>query len=788
MAGVEEIVFAVRRMGDDPHYYANFGDTLEASNWPTYKPGGRLCRLHLSGGKLAVLLDDAEGGVRDPIVHYDGRTILFSYRKGKDPYFHLYTIQCDGAGLRQLTDGPYHDVEPTWLPDGGIMFVSTRCNRRVNCHTTQVAVLHRCEADGRNLHALSSNNEQDNTPWVLPTGQILYTRWEYVDRNQMAFHHLWTTTPDGQRHAAFFGNMHPDTVMIDAKPIPGSEKIIASFSPNHGIREHDGFLTIVDPRRGPDDLSAAKRITTDCGYRDPWAFSDKAFMAASGSRLVLVDDAGRTESLYVLPDADAWAGLTCHEPRPLVGRTREPIVAAANDWRQDTGRVILLDVYRGRRMDGVQRGEIKKLLVLETLPKPMNYTGGMEPLSYGGTFTLERILGTIPVEADGSAHAELPAARSLFFVALDANERSVKRMQSFMTLMPGETTTCAGCHEQRGATPPSGIGEAMAIRRPPSRLVPFAGIPDVIDYPRDIQPIFNRHCLSCHDDDKRQGRLTLSGDRGPIFSLSYYALTARGLISDGRNGDGNRPPRSIGSGASPLLAYLESSHYQVQLSATERRTVRLWIDSGAAYPGTYAALGTGSIGQFEIVNRSIRLDRSDTTWPSMIASMASLRRRCGACHSGDRSLPLSPSHVTGQGGWGTAFTGAPPWVALAPDDIRRRWSRHLFYDLSRPEKSLLLLAPLSKRAGGFESCGKPVFADTDDPDYRKVLAAIEDSKRELQRIKRFDMPGFRPRLEYVREMIRYGILSPSTANDAPIDVYATDRAYWQSLWHRPDNY
>jgi len=784
VAGIRQLVFAARPLGDDPHWYANFGDTLDASRWRTFLPGGRLCRLELDTGKVAVLVDDRDGGVRDPVVHYDGRRILFSYRKGKDPHFHLYEIRADGSGLRQLTDGPYDDVEPVWLPDGGILFVSTRCNRRVNCHTTQVAVLHRCDADGRNLRPLSSNNEHDNTPWVLPSGQILYTRWEYVDRNQMDFHHLWITTPDGLRQTVFYGNLHPGTTMIDAKPIPGSRKVVASFSPGHGIREHDGVITVVDPRAGPDDRGMARPVSGGGNYRDPWAFSEEAFLAASGPEIVLMDGAGRTQAIYRLPAADVAAGWQCHEPRPLCPRPLEPAIPAGTDWQCQTGRLVLVDVARGRNMAGVRRGEIKRLLVLETLPKPMNYSGGMEPLSYGGTFTLERILGTIPVEPDGSACAELPALRSLFFVALDENELSVKQMQSFLTVMPGETTTCVGCHEQRTETPPHRRGELAALRREPSRIEPIRDVPDVIDYPRDVQPILDRHCVRCHDCDKPDGGVVLSGDRGPIFSLSYYTMTARNLVVDGRNAQGNRSPRSIGSSASRLVKLSDGSHYDARPSELERRTLRLWIDSGAAYPGTYAALGTGMIGGFEILDRSIRLDRSDTEWPSVRASMEVLKRRCGGCHGPERPLPLSPSHIAGPGGWGDAFTGQPPWVPLAPNDVRRRWTRHLLYNLTRPEKSLVLLAPLFRKAGGLESCGRPVLADTADPDYQKVLRAIRDAKERLDQIKRFDMPGFRPRTEYVREMQRYGILPADLPEAAPIDVYATDRAYWRSLWHR----
>ena len=342
LAGVEEVVFAVRRLGEDPHWYANFGSTLDQSRWRTYFDGGRLCCFNLRTQQVRVLVDEPAGGIRDPQVDYRGETVLFSRRSAGSPYFHLYEIRLDGSAVRQLTDGPYHDVEPTYLPDGDILFVSTRCNRRVNCHTTEVAVLYRCDADGRNLRAVSSNNEHDNTPWVLPNGQVLYTRWEYVDRNQMAFHHLWVTSPDGARQTVFFGNMHPDTTMIDAKPVPGSQQVVASFSPGHGLREHDGVITLVDPRTGPDNAGAAVPLTTTAIYRDPWAFSPQAFMAATGGEIVLLNDVGIEQTLYRLPPEDLEAGLQCHEPRPVTARER------TGDGDQQRS----FHTYRNRRTDG----------------------------------------------------------------------------------------------------------------------------------------------------------------------------------------------------------------------------------------------------------------------------------------------------------------------------------------------------------------------------------------------------------------------------------------------------
>ena len=778
MNEVKKIVFAERRLGPDGHWYANFsyyGDidlpqgeyetVLHENEKVTYRDGTRLCLLDLTTREVSVLLDDPKGGIRDPVVHYDAEKILFAWRRNGVRHYHLYEIGVDGSGLRQITDGggDYDDIEPTYLPDGDILFISSRCRRWVNCWATQVATLHRCGPNGENVRELSSNNEQDNTPWVLPNGQILYTRWEYVDRSQIEFHHLWTMTPQGERQMVFFGNLHPQTTMIDAKPIPNSGRIIASFSPGHGIREHQGFVTIVDPRCGPDEQSSAKQISRDPAYRDPWAFSETAFMAARGAEIVLMDARGRTETLYTIPESERATGLECHEPRPIIRRKREPLVADITRSEPTTGRFLVTDVYRGRNMGGVQRGDIRKLLVLETLPQPVHFSGGMEPISLGGTFILERIVGTVPVEPDGSAFFEAPALRSFFFVALDEKDRSVKRMQSFTSLVPGETQTCIGCHEQRTDSPPIANAEQaipLAAKRPPDPITPVPGIPDVMDFPRDIQPILDRHCVECHGPDRRDAGVELCGDRGPMYSISYYTIMSRRLVADGNNQRGNRPPRTIGTSASKLIQMLDEHHQGVVLSPEEWKYIQMWIESGAVYPGTYAAVGSGMIGAY-FENRSYR---DDLDWDSAKRCVEAIERRCGTCHQGDRSI-----------------------ARIASEDGSWRYPRHLMYNLTRPEKSPILMAPLAKSAGGRASClepntGAPIFADTNDPDYQTIRTYIIEAKAYLEKIGRFDMPGFQPRSDYLREMKRYGILSNDLLEHTPVDPYATDRKYWESLW------
>ncbi len=205
--------------------------------------------------------------------------------------------------------------------------------------------------------------------------------------------------------------------------------------------------------------------------------------------------------------------------------------------------------------------------------------------------------------------------------------------------------------------------------------------------------------------------------------------------------------------------------------------LRLWLDSGAAYPGTYAALASGVIGGYE---RNEQMINNDRGWPETKAGADVINRRCVECHhKANRPIPRSLSDEIGFSFW-------MPNIK----DKRIRRNRHIVFNLTRPEKSLMLLAPLAKAAGGHGTCRAPetpdgegaVFADTTDPGYRTLLAMCATGKRKLDDVKRFSMPGFRPRPEWVREMKFYGVLPESfdLARD-PIDVYAVERDYWKSL-------
>jgi hypothetical protein len=767
-ADFEEIVFAVRQPGRDGHWYANFSHRCEDPARILYGDGGRLDALNIKTGKVRTLLGDPKGGVRDPQMHYGGGKILFSYRKGGQPYYHLYEINVDGSNLKQLTGGPHDDFEPAYLPDDGIIFCSSRINCNVPCYYTRVAVLYRCDGDGGNIRRLSPNVEHENTPWVLPDGRIVYQRWEYVDRSQVKFHHLWTTNPDGSGQMVYFGNMHGGGAFLDAKPIPGSEEVVMIHSPGHGRREHEGFVEIVDPGDGPDDKGNVRRVTPGASWRDPYPLSREAFLVAGpgAHQISLLRADGKSVPLLKLEPGDTKSNMWVHEPRPIRGRPRERVIPSRIDLKKATGTIVLQDVYVGRNMKGVKRGDIKKLLVMEVLHMPVKPNRDWQQMvsfdgGTGGSFALERVIGTVPVEEDGSAHFKAPALRPLFFVALDANDLSVKRMQSFMTVQPGESVSCVGCHEERVGTPAI-TRPLQATKRKPSIIQPIKGIPHVFDYPRDIQPILDKHCVACHGYEKTKqggpyaGKVLLSGDRGIFYNQSYAALRSKRQVADGFNGDGNRAPRTIGTSASPLMQKLDGKHHKVKVSAQEKNMIRYWIESAGTFAGTYAALGKGFI------------------FPRRAVVPGDVNKnRCASCHKG-RGFPTSK------------------------DDPRTHW----FYNLDHPEKSVVLLAPLARSAGGWELCGKaeggdlkpekgnekslePVFRSKSDQDYKEILAGIKELAAQLDNNKRYDMAGFEPHPAYIREMKAWGILPADHKWAGYEDMFRTDKAYWKSLQYQP---
>jgi hypothetical protein len=410
--------------------------------------------------------------------------------------------------------------------------------------------------------------------------------------------------------------------------------------------------------------------------------------------LYVADRHGNLALVYRDPE------ISCAEPVPLVARATPhvlPPAPADTDTTQAEATLVLADVYQG--LTGVPRGTAKYLRVLEDVPRKSVPTGGVVTTSGTLIFTIKRVLGYVPIEDDGSAHFNVPANRNVYFEVLDKDHREIQRMRSVMCLKPRETRSCIGCHESRSRAPmPTRV---LAAHRPASDPVPPPWGDKTLSYLRDVQPVVNAKCVACHTHDREANRVILTDDLTDQFSVGYEELLPYLTVAISNRWDNPddvlpRPPYTYGSKVSPLAKLLEAGHHGVKLTDEEWQRLGAWIDANGVYYDRYE---TEHWPDRRIFVRGFRE-----------ASQKIVERRCGGCHAGDDGRRDT---------W---------WLSLNRRD---------------PKLSRALAAPLAASAGGWGACDGPVFATTDDPDYKALLALFTRLAAQLQERPREDLLSLR---------------------------------------------
>jgi len=609
-------------------------------------PGRSMQCRQLAPGALPL------GSYQHPEVSFDGRKILFAYchaettpvnrEKHLDRCYHLYEMSSDGTGLKQLTDGAFDDFSPRYLPNGKIVFISTRRGGFHRCGRgpCPVYTLALANADGSDPHPVSYHETHEWDPVVTRDGRVLYTRWDYVDRNAVFYQQLWSVRPDGSDVRIFFGNNTYNPVGVwEARPVPGSNKVMATAAAHHAMTA--GSIILLDVTRGIDGLGPITRLTPDAMfpesevpvisrhtttwyspitlaktpllppeavrwpghcYRTPYPLSEKYFLAAYSFDpligepdgnwpamfgLYLVDCFGNKELLYRDPEiCSLW-------PTPLRPREKPPALPSLLEPAGGKeGTFLLRDAHLG--WPPLPQGSVKRLRIVQVLPKTTphinNPTVGLANASPG-----KQVLGTVPVEPDGSAYFRAPAGIALAFQALDERGEAVQTMRSITYLQPGENVSCIGCHEPRQAAPPRSPVPA-ALARGPSTIQPGPDGSNPLSYPLLVQPVLDKHCVACHNPQKPEGKVILTGQAQGHYTASYNALAGRVPFSawGGKPGDfrqvNSEPltqPGFFGARGSPLMKLIRQGHYDVALTPADFERLATWMDANALFYGTF---------------------------------------------------------------------------------------------------------------------------------------------------------------------------------------------------------
>ena len=612
-------------------------------------PGGGLFALENSFGEKPVIrniLADSvcrnglfkgkklqPGGFLSPELSYDGRTILFAYTEAEPTRykwtekstFHIFKVNVDGSGLVQLTDGPTNDFDPCWLPNGRIVFISERRGGYGRCHPRPVPLytLHSMNADGSDIIRLSHHEGNEWHPSIDHSGLVLYTRWDYVDRGNIQAHHPWITTPEGYDARAIQGNYGKSkgarpTMEMDLRAIPGSYKYIATAAAHHS--QAYGSLVLIDPRIKDDDAMAPiRRFTPEVPfteaeirysdgqvYATAWPLSEYFYLcvydgdgsARRGTKnnygIYLVDAFGNKELIYRDPS------ISCLSPIPLRLRQKPPVLAGVSaipkqpsSEHPQTAPVGIINVYNSRQ-PFPETTTIKTLRIIQLLPKTTPLINKPR-IGYGSEKGARAVLGTVPVEPDGSAYFNLPTSKPVYFQVLDEHGLAVQSMRSDTYVHPGQRLLCRGCHEPRRSAPVVPGSLPQAFRRPPSKIQPDVEGSNPFSFPRLVQPVLEQNCVACHEKEPKAPDLR-KGDwkKNPDYRYTSYDNLREYAFFFGSFRNKYDPwttPRTIpgqfGARASKLYEILRHGHHDVILSKEDLRRITLWLDCNSDFFGSY---------------------------------------------------------------------------------------------------------------------------------------------------------------------------------------------------------
>jgi len=565
------------------------------------------------------------GAFLSPDLSFDGKEIVFAYTENGEhrwrwtpqTSWNLFRMKRDGTELVQLTDSKYGDFDPCWLPDGRIAFISNRRGGYIRCfallHVPNY-VLSVMDRDGNNMRPLSFYETSEWHPSVNNDGMLVYTRWDYTDRENCLGSNFWITYPDGRNPRAPHGNYpypwhtfpdndKPDTRMgrpyteMNIRSIPSSRKYVLTAAPHHG--EAFGALAILDLSKGDDAfMGQLRRLTpyvpfpeteiqarSQYPFGTAWPLSEDFFLCNWWENLYLLDRFGNRNLIVENPLCFAGAfqpSFRLIDPIPCRPRKKPPVIPDLTGWNQadehtdNSAAVAVMDVYDSDLPlpEGV---EIRWIRVIQNILKE-NPWMGVPMMGYQNENTPRIPLGIAPVESDGSAFFEVPPGKELIFQLLDERRMAVQSMRTVAYAHPKETLTCMGCHENTHSapflsSPPS------ALQREPSLLQPELNKIQPVSYHLTVRPILEKTCLACHAA-LGKGPSDLSWEALQPF-IFYFAGGMSRTTTKPIHGGSRSVPGRCGARVSQLGRILISPPHAERVSEEEVQIILLWLDCNA---------------------------------------------------------------------------------------------------------------------------------------------------------------------------------------------------------------
>jgi len=562
-----------------------------------------------------------EGGhksIADVDLNWDGRRALYSAISRETGTWQIFEIALDPAAGKAV--GPPRQVTPKmgegvknydacYLPDERILFCSTAVKQGVPClaGADEIANLFQLSKDRTTVRQLCFDQDHNWNPTVMNDGRVMYLRWEYMDTPHYFTRLLFRMNPDGTGQTSYYkSNLYWPNSIFFARPIPGHPtKAVGIASGHHGVPRM-GELVIFDPARGDREMEAVvqripgygkkvERVLADQlvnnswpKFLHPYPLDEKNFLVAAqlseGTNwgLYLVDV---FDNMLLLKESDEFV---LFEPLPFRTTRKPPVIPDRVDLARKDATVYIQDLYAGPGLAGVPRGTIDRIRVLEL---HFNYSGkdmgGYINAAVEGGWEPKRILGTVPVEKDGSAMFRVPANTPLILQPVDRQGRAYQIMRSWMTAMPGENVSCIGCHEARGsAVAPR---NSLASSKAPAAIEPWYGLTRGFDFVREIQPLLDGKCVKCHDGTKADRPNFADTKHGSNeFYKSYLALHPY-VRRPGPEGDYHMlKPLEYHASTSELVQLLEKGHFGVKLDAEEWDRLVTWIDMNVPCFGTWS--------------------------------------------------------------------------------------------------------------------------------------------------------------------------------------------------------